>query len=68
VAKVELTNGNGIRLRVTDDGVGFDPSAVRKAGHGFGLTSIEERARQLGGSVRIDSSPLGGTAIDVVLP
>jgi signal transduction histidine kinase len=68
VAKVELTNGNGIHLRVTDDGVGFDPSAVQRAGRGFGLTSIEERARQLGGSVRIDSSPLGGTAIDVVLP
>jgi signal transduction histidine kinase len=68
VAKVELTNGNGIRLRVSDDGVGFDPSAVRSAARGFGLTSIEERTRQLGGSVRIESSPLGGTAIDVVLP
>jgi signal transduction histidine kinase len=68
MARVELTNGSGVRLRVTDDGVGFDPATARSAGYGFGLTSIEERTRQLGGFVRIDSSPQGGTSIDVVLP
>ena len=68
VARVELSNGRGIRLRVTDDGVGFDPLAVRSQGRGFGLTSMDERTRQLGGSLRIESSPLHGTTIDVVLP
>jgi signal transduction histidine kinase len=68
VARVELTNREGLRLRVTDNGVGFDPLAVRSRGHGFGLTSIEERTRQLGGWVRIDSGPERGTSIEVVLP
>lgn len=68
VARVELTNKRGLHLRVTDNGVGFDPSAVRSGGRGFGLTSIEERTRQLGGSVRIDSDPETGTSIEVVLP
>jgi signal transduction histidine kinase len=68
VARVELTNGRGLRLRVTDNGIGFDLSAVRSSGRGFGLNSIEERTRQLGGSVRIDSDPEMGTSIEVVLP
>jgi signal transduction histidine kinase len=68
VARIELTNRRGLHLRVADNGVGFDPSAVRSGGHGFGLISIEERTRQLGGSVRIDSSPERGTSIEVVIP
>jgi signal transduction histidine kinase len=68
VARVELTNGRGLHLRVTDNGIGFDLSAVRSSGRGFGLTSIEERTRQLGGSVRIDSGPERGTSIEVVIP
>jgi signal transduction histidine kinase len=67
-ARIELKNGDGIHLRVTDDGVGFDPAKLDGDNRGFGLTSIEERARQFGGSVRIDSSPLGGTSVDVLIP
>jgi signal transduction histidine kinase len=66
-ARVELTNGGGVHLRVTDDGIGFDSSAL-VANKGFGLTSIEERVRQLGGSVQITSTASGGTAVDVRLP
>src|SRR3954466_5110394 len=36
----------GLTLTVTDDGIGFDPSAVR--GQRLGLTSMQERATEIG--------------------
>jgi signal transduction histidine kinase len=62
---VELQNGEGLLLRIADDGVGFDPEA---ANGGFGLTSMRDRARALGGELRIRSTPGGGTSVEVVLP
>jgi signal transduction histidine kinase len=55
-----------IHLRIEDYGIGFDPSEP-KAGH-FGLEGIRERARLLGGTARIESTPGNGTRIDVELP
>ena len=54
-----------VRLRVSDAGVGFDPNA---GGRGFGLTSIQERARLLDGRVEFRSTPGVGTEVVVVLP
>jgi signal transduction histidine kinase len=69
VARIVLSNGHGLHLRIEDDGVGFDPAAARASRNGFGLRSIEERAAALGGVLRIDSRPQGGgTAIEVVIP
>jgi signal transduction histidine kinase len=62
---VELENGDGLFLRIADDGVGFDPAA---ANGGFGLTSMRDRARALGGELRIVSRPGAGTSVEVVLP
>jgi signal transduction histidine kinase len=62
---VELENGDGLSLRIADDGVGFEPSRART---GFGLVSMRDRARALGGDLRITSAPGEGTAIEVVLP
>jgi len=53
-------------LRICDDGSGFDTSAV--AGPGLGLASIQERASQAGGRVRIESRSGGGTCIEVTVP
>ncbi len=56
-----------IRLRITDEGVGFEPeSAVRKPG--LGLLSMRERLRIVGGTISIESQPLRGTRINVVVP
>jgi signal transduction histidine kinase len=58
-----------VRLRVRDDGAGFDPLAVRRLvqdGH-FGLAGMRERVEMVGGSLRIDSSPGRGTTIAVDL-
>jgi signal transduction histidine kinase len=62
---VELQNGDGLFLRIADDGIGFDPS---RANGGFGLTSMRDRARALGGELRIVSRPGSGTSVEVVLP
>lgn len=56
-----------VQLLVEDDGVGFDPSA-EKSPAGFGLRSMRERARRIGGRVRIHSQPGRGTRIQVTAP
>jgi len=66
-ALVRLTREPGrVRLRIEDDGAGFDPSAV-PAGR-FGLVGMSERARLLGGMLTVESAPGAGTAIDVTVP
>src|SRR3954468_13940108 len=55
----------GLTLTVSDDGVGFDPAAVR--GQRLGLTSMHERATELGGTLRVTSSD-AGTTVRLELP
>lgn len=57
-----------IRMRVADNGTGFDSASV-PAGR-FGLVGMSERARLLGGSLHVESAPGEGTviAVDVPLP
>lgn len=60
-----------LSMVVSDAGCGFDPACVRSCadqGQSFGLRSIEERIRYLGGKMEIDSAPQGGTAIILSLP
>jgi signal transduction histidine kinase len=56
-----------VRLRVTDDGQGFDPqqAATRE---GFGLVSMRERAERVGGRFTLTSRPPHGTTVMVVVP
>lgn len=53
-----------VQLRVEDDGRGFEPEA---GAPGLGLHNIMERARILGGTVRIDARPGQGTRLDLVI-
>lgn len=55
---------SGLRLRIADDGVGFD-AAVRAGGPGIGLSGMRERAHLAGAVLVIDSAPGRGTTIDV---
>jgi signal transduction histidine kinase/ligand-binding sensor domain-containing protein len=57
-----------LRLRVTDDGCGFDPEAVRSSGGHYGLISMHERAQQLRGRITIASRPGRGTEVETVVP
>jgi len=51
----------GVILEVRDNGVGFDPTASFP-GH-LGLHSMQERVRNLGGILSIESTPGQGTTI-----
>jgi signal transduction histidine kinase len=58
------------RVRVRDDGTGFDEQAVRRdppAGH-FGLNGMRERAEKIGGSLEVWSKPGVGTEIELSIP
>ena len=54
-------------VEVTDDGIGFDPDAPELRSRHLGLTSMEERARELGGRLRIRSAPGAGTTVRIEL-
>lgn len=56
---------SGWRLRVQDDGIGFDVDATRE---GMGLGNLNERAASLGGSSTITSSPGIGTIVEIRVP
>jgi signal transduction histidine kinase len=56
-------DADGLRLTVSDDGVGFEPDEAGLRARRLGLTSMEERARALGGRLEIDSAPGRGTTI-----
>jgi two-component system, NarL family, sensor histidine kinase UhpB len=60
----------GVRMRVSDDGVGFEPSALReppRAGH-IGLPTMFERAEVAGGRCSIETAPGRGTTVDCWMP
>src|SRR5207247_2799239 len=62
VITVELSNGDGLSLRIADDGQGFDPTAVDDA-RGFGLSTMSARVRVMGGGLSCVSSLSCGTAV-----
>jgi signal transduction histidine kinase len=51
-------------VEVADDGCGIQP------GHhlGLGLTSMRERATEIGGTLSVTATPTGGTTVRVQLP
>lgn len=58
--------GDRLTLSVADDGRGFEPD--RHAGEGFGLSSMAERVRILGGRLEVDTALGRGTKIRVSVP
>ncbi len=62
---------DGLTLRVTDDGRGFDLQSAEgdgPAGRGRGLVNLRERVRQLGGRLEIDTAPGRGTVVRALVP
>jgi signal transduction histidine kinase len=66
---VRLEVGDGhVVLSVVDEGEGFDADAPAVRSRRLGLTSMEERARALGGTLEITSEPGEGTTVRLELP
>lgn len=61
-----------MRVNICDDGAGFDPDdaqgTLSPSGGGFGLTSMQERARLAGGHLKVRSAPDMGTEIEFEVP
>jgi signal transduction histidine kinase len=73
VVDVDERGGDGrrvreMRLRVSDDGRGFDPDARLLRARRLGLTSMHERAASLGGALTITSAPGRGTTVELRFP
>lgn len=60
--------GSQLRLEVADDGIGFDPDDPELRSRHLGLTSMEERARELGGRLDVRSAPGAGTTVTLEVP
>jgi signal transduction histidine kinase len=65
--RLECDDGR-VHLEVADDGSGFDPDGAAVRAKHLGLTSMEERARELGGRLEIRSSPGAGTRVTLEVP
>ena len=57
-------HAQGVRLEISEDGVGFEPATIRQRA-GLGLRGMEERVKQLGATLTINSQPGQGTKIIV---
>jgi PAS domain S-box-containing protein len=67
-ARVHLDEVSGsLRLRISDQGAGFDPESSDLP-QGLGLLSMQERLHTLGGELFIHSRPSGGTCIEACVP
>ncbi len=65
------TDGIMLKTIVQDDGKGFDKARVMKSYEkrgSFGLLNIDERARLVGGSADLESTPGEGTVVTIIVP
>jgi signal transduction histidine kinase len=58
--------GRDLVVAIADNGRGFDPDQAPESG--LGLRGMEERARLMGGSLRVTSEAHGGTTVELAVP
>lgn len=57
-----------VTVTITDEGIGFAPARLNNDRTHIGLTSMQERAKELGGTLTIHAQPGTGTEIKIVVP
>ena len=66
-AEVSYVEEEKLRVRIRDNGRGFDPSAGSAPGH-WGLTTMQERAQEIGAELKVSASAGRGTEIEINAP
>jgi signal transduction histidine kinase len=67
--RVELADlSHGCLVRITDDGVGYNPAGIENSPGHLGLVLMRERPRIAGGWCRIESAPGAGTTVEFWVP
>ena len=65
--RVTLRGGDGgLTIRIRADGVAFGPAVLRRKG--IGLVAMDERVRELGGEISVESRPNMGTMLEKSFP
>lgn len=59
---------HGIRLDITDNGVGFDSQSLTGKPRGYGLRLMSIAVHEAGGTIVIDAHPGHGTRVTITLP
>jgi len=68
-ASLSLGYGSAvIVLKIKDNGQGFATIKHQTAGHGYGMATMRERARRLGGRIEINTAPGTGTEVRFTVP
>jgi len=60
-----ILNNDKLKMRVTDDGIGFDVNAVKS---GIGISNMRRRTELFGGDFSICSAPGRGCELLIVIP
>ena len=68
--ELNVDEDNRVRLRIRDDGIGFDPTVLRDSGEMrfLGLRRLRERLESLGGTFSVQSKPGDGVDVEAELP
>ena len=68
VVKIKCADNN-LTFNISDNGLGFDPSASDDnfSKRSFGLIGIHERTRLLGGKLNIESAPGHGARVSIII-
>ncbi|MCY1247208.1 Sensor histidine kinase LiaS [compost metagenome] len=59
---------HGIRLHITDNGLGFDSQSPTGKPSGYGLRLMTIAVHEAGGTIVVDSRPGNGTRVTITLP
>ena len=59
-------HNDALLMTVVDNGRGFRPDET--SGDGLGVQGMKERARLMGGDLRVVSEPSGGTTVELAVP
>jgi signal transduction histidine kinase len=69
VIRVRLNASDSeVTLEVADDGGGFDPAGQGDGGAGLGLRAMRDRVQEIGGELRVESTPGTGTVVRAAFP